>query len=77
MSDYYQGAAQIPQYAVDDGAATTADGIVVNYSDRRMLNPTRSATRGEVAAFIHQARVSQGKPVPITDQVTSQYLVGH
>jgi S-layer homology domain len=76
VSDYYQDAAQIPQYAVDDVAATTAAGIVVNYPDRRMLNPTRSATRGEVAALIHQALVSQGKTAPIADQPAAQYVVG-
>ncbi len=64
------------QYAVDDVAATTAAGIVVNYPDRRMLNPTRPATRGEVAAIIHQALVSQGKAVPIADPSASQYMVG-
>ncbi|MBM0744234.1 S-layer homology domain-containing protein [Phormidium sp. CLA17] len=76
VSDYYQDAAQIPQYAVDDVAATTAAGIVVNYPDQRVLNPTRPATRGEVAALIHQALVSQGKTVPISDQSASQYVVG-
>ena len=76
VSDYYQDAAQIPQYAVDDVAATTAAGIVVNYPDRRMLNPTRPATRGEVAALIHQALVSQGKTAPISDQSAAQYVVG-
>lgn len=76
VSDYYQDAAQIPPYAVDDVAAATAAGIVVNYPDRRMLNPTRPATRGEVAALIHQALVSQGKVAPIADQPAAQYVVG-
>jgi hypothetical protein len=40
VSDYYQDASRIPQYAVDDVAATTAAGIVVNHPDRRLLNPT-------------------------------------
>lgn len=75
VSDYYQDAAQIPQYAVDDVAATTAAGIVVNYPDRRMLNLTRPATRGEVAALIHQALVSQGKAAPIADRPEAQYVV--
>lgn len=75
VSDYYQDAAQIPQYAVDDVAATIAAGIVVNYPNLRALNPTRSATRGEVAALIHQALVSQGKAAPIADQTAAQYVV--
>ena len=41
-----------------------------------MSNPTRCATRGEVAALIHQALVSQGKPTPIADQPAAQYVVG-
>lgn len=49
--------------------------LMVNYPDRRMLNPTRPATRGEVAAFIHQALVSQGKAAPIADQSADQYVV--
>jgi hypothetical protein len=76
VTDYYQDAALIPQYAVDDVAATTAAGIVVNYPDKRMLNPTRPATRGEVAALIHQALVSQGKAAPIAEQAAAQYVVG-
>jgi len=75
VTNYYQDANQIPAYAVDDVAATTAAGIVVNYPDRRLLNPTRPATRGEVAALIHQALVSQGKAAPIAEQVASQYVV--
>jgi len=46
VSDYYQDTAAIPQYAVDDVAATTAAGIVVNYPDQLVLNPTQPATRG-------------------------------
>lgn len=76
VSDYYQDAAQIPQYAVDDVAATTAAGVVVNYPDQRVLNPTRPATRGEVAALIYQTLVSQGKAAPIADQTAAQYVVG-
>lgn len=76
VRDYYQDAEQIPQYAVDDVAATTTAGIVVNYPDRQVLNPTRPATRGEVAALIHQALVSQGKTAPIADQSGAQYVVG-
>ncbi len=75
VSDYYQDAAQIPQYAVDDVAATTAAGIVVNYPDRQVLNPNRPATRGEVSAFIHQALVSQSKAAPIEDQAAARYVV--
>ncbi len=76
VSNYYRDANQIPAYAVDDVAATTAAGIVVNYPDLRVLNPTRPATRGEVAALIYQVLVLQGKAAPIADQTASQYIVG-
>jgi len=75
VSNYYQDANQIPAYAVDDVAATTAAGIVVNYPNQRLLNPTRPATRGEVAALIYQVLVSQGKAAPISDQAATQYVV--
>jgi len=75
VSDYYQDTAAIPQYAVDDVAATTAAGIVVNYPDQLVLNPTQPATRGEVAALIYQALVSQGKAAPIVDQAAAQSVV--
>ncbi|NJL23597.1 MAG: S-layer homology domain-containing protein, partial [Leptolyngbyaceae cyanobacterium SM1_3_5] len=74
VSDYYQDADRIPQYAVDDVAETTAAGIVVNYPDRRILNPTRPATRGEVAALIHQSLVHQGKISPLpSDEAAANY----
>lgn len=76
VSDYYQDAAQIPQYAVDDVAEATAAGIVVNHPDRRTLNPTRPATRGEVSALIHQALVHQGRLEPLPEnQAARNYIV--
>jgi len=46
---YYTDAKQIPQYAVDDVAATKAN-IVVNYPNVRVLNP--KDPRGAAAALI-------------------------
>ncbi len=75
-SKYYQDAAQIPNYAVDAVAKTTAARIVVNYPDLRVLNPNRAATRGEVSALIHQALVSQGKISPLPANQATKYIVG-
>ena len=75
-SKYYRDAAQIPKYAVDAVAKTTAAGIVVNYPDLRVLNPDRAATRGEVSALIHQALVSQGKISPLPANQATKYIVG-
>lgn len=76
LSDYYQDAAQIPRYAVDSVAKTTAAGIVVNHPDRRVLNPIQPASRGEVAALIHQSLVQQGKINPLPNNETAaNYIV--
>ncbi|MEP0914940.1 S-layer homology domain-containing protein [Leptolyngbya sp. GB1-A1] len=76
ITNYYADADQIPQYAVDDVARATQAGIVVNYPETNLLNPNRAATRGEVAAFIHQALVDQGRlqPLPNTGE-TAQFVV--
>jgi hypothetical protein len=57
---YYGDAAQIPGYANSAIASATARGLVVNYPTVKQLNPTRPATRAEVAAFVYQALVSSG-----------------
>ena len=52
-------------------AAATEAGLVVNYRDRQLLNPDRSATRAEVAAFVYQALVYTNR----AEKIPSQYLV--
>jgi hypothetical protein len=77
VSNFYTDAEKIPQYAVDAVAKSTRAGIVVNHPDPKILNPTRPATRGEVAAFIHQALVNQGRLAPLDRSVAaSNYIVG-
>ncbi|HTL90170.1 MAG TPA: family 10 glycosylhydrolase [Leptolyngbya sp.] len=46
----------VPNYAKSAIAATTERKISVNFPDARRLNPNLSASRGEIAAFICQAR---------------------
>ncbi|WP_199247398.1 DUF1565 domain-containing protein [[Phormidium] sp. ETS-05] len=67
----YQDAAQIPDYALTAIAGATRNQLVVNYPQLDALNPNRTATRAEVAAFVYQALVNAGKAEPIT----SPYLV--
>lgn len=67
----YQDAEQIPKWAPGQVAAATQAGFVVNYPDQSVLNPNQSATRAEVAAFIHQALVQAGQ----ADRIDSQYIV--
>lgn len=51
--------------------------VVVNYPDRKVLNPNQPASRGDVAAFVHQALVAQGRIEPIPGEVeASNYIVG-
>lgn len=75
VSNYYADAQKIPLYAVDPIATATQAGMVVNYPDRRLLNPDRSATRAEIAALIHQALVHQGRLTPLTDSPAAEYIV--
>lgn len=68
----YNDGSSIPSYARTSIAAATEQRIVVNYPTVKQLNPTRVATRAEVAAFIYQALVSQGQAVAIN----SPYIIG-
>ncbi|WP_126147047.1 S-layer homology domain-containing protein [Synechococcus elongatus] len=61
----------IPDYARDRVAAATERNLVVNYPDPQFLNPNRSATRAEVAAFLYQSLASNGQVA----QVDSPYIV--
>ena len=42
-------------------SSATQRQIVVNYPVLVQLNPTQTATRAEVAAFVYQALVNAGK----------------
>lgn len=67
----YKDADQIPKWAMEKIAAATQAGLVVNYPEVQTLNPNKPATRAEVAAMLHQARVKAGKAQPIA----SEYIV--
>ncbi|MFE1746726.1 S-layer homology domain-containing protein [Coleofasciculus sp. H7-2] len=67
----YNDASSISSYARNSIAAATEKSIVVNYPTLQTLNPTRNATRAEVAAFIYQALVSSGQVAAIN----SPYIV--
>lgn len=55
----------IPDYARTAVATATQRGIVVNYPDPKLLAPSRSATRAEVAAMVYQALVTIGRTLVI------------
>ena len=58
-------------YARSPIAAATEKQIVVNYPDVKFLNPTVTATRAQVAAFIYQALVSSNQ----ASAINSPYIV--
>ncbi|NER23978.1 MAG: S-layer homology domain-containing protein [Symploca sp. SIO1C2] len=69
--NYYNDVSSISNYATTGIAAATEKNIVVNYPNLSFLRPTQNATRAEVAAFIYQALVNQGK----APTIASQYIV--
>jgi hypothetical protein len=72
----YRDASTIPEVARDSIAALTQNGIVVNYPDVKSLDPGKTVTRAEVAAFIHQALVKEGVLAPISRRTdVSKYIV--
>jgi hypothetical protein len=76
VDEYYTDANEIPQYAVDRVANATEAGMVVNHPEPQVLNPNGAATRGDVAAFVHQALVNQGEVEPLPEDVTAtNYIV--
>lgn len=68
----YDDRAKIPDYAKDEVATGTKKRMVVNYPKLKQLNPTRDATRAEVAAMVYQALVDGGRVAAID----SPYIVG-
>lgn len=72
LNQYYNDAENISDYARAPIAAATQRAIVVNYPNTQFLNPTRPATRADVAAFIYQALANSGQVAAIN----SPYIVG-
>ncbi|MBW4648290.1 MAG: S-layer homology domain-containing protein [Kastovskya adunca ATA6-11-RM4] len=72
----YRDASKIPNYARDSIAVATQKGFVVNYPNVTYLEPTKVATRADVAAFIHQALANEGVLAPISSRAAaSNYIV--
>lgn len=58
---FYTDKQKIPKWAVDQVAAATEAGLIVNYPKRQLLRPNATATRAEVAAMLYQAMAKNGK----------------
>ncbi|WP_341526725.1 DUF1565 domain-containing protein [Nostoc sp. UHCC 0302] len=63
--------AKIPEYAKDEVAKALEKQIIINYPNLKQLNPTRDATRAEVAAIVYQTLVDAGRVAAIN----SPYIV--
>ncbi len=73
---FYRDASSIPNYAREGVAAATQQGMVVNYPEVSYLDPTKTATRADVAAFIYQALVNEGVLAPIASRTQAySYIV--
>lgn len=68
----FQDASSIPSWATGQIAAATQRRMVVSYPSVSQLNPSREATRAEVAAFVYQSLVSAGR----AQAIPSPYIVG-
>ncbi|MCC5627259.1 DUF1565 domain-containing protein [Nostoc sphaeroides CHAB 2801] len=63
--------AKIPEYAKDEVVKAIDKGIIVNHPNVKQLNPTRDATRAEVAVMVYQALVDADRVAAIN----SPYIV--
>lgn len=61
----YTDSNEIPAYARSAVAAADEAGIVVHYPFSDKLEPNRNATRADVAAFVYQALVKQGRATAV------------
>ena len=68
---FYQDAKQVPNWAIDQVAAATEAGLVVNYPKPEILNPNAKATRADVAAMVYQALVKSGQ----AEAKPSEYII--
>jgi hypothetical protein len=67
----YNDRSAIPDYAKDEVATATKKKIVVNYPQLKQLNPTKDATRAEVAAMVYQALLDAKQ----VSAINSPYIV--
>ncbi|MEQ9238557.1 S-layer homology domain-containing protein [Coleofasciculus sp. E2-BRE-01] len=69
--DFYEDSDDIPEYGKEEVATSTKKQIVVNHPDVKKLDPTKAATRGEVAAMVYQALVDANQ----VSAIDSDYIV--
>ncbi|NJK38243.1 MAG: hypothetical protein HC835_11340 [Oscillatoriales cyanobacterium RM2_1_1] len=72
LSQYFIDAASIPAEELNWVAAAVEYRLVVNYPNRRILNPQKTATVAEVAAFVYQGMVQSGRMPSLTGNPVAQ-----
>jgi hypothetical protein len=60
LSDYYEDAANVPDYAVNAVAAASEKQMIANHPDFKKFNAEKFATRAEIAVFVYEALVEKG-----------------
>ncbi|MBE9216342.1 DUF1565 domain-containing protein [Plectonema cf. radiosum LEGE 06105] len=61
LNIYYADSSEIPNYAQNEVAIATLNGLIVNYPQTNKLRPNQPATRAEVAVMVYQILVLAGK----------------
>ena len=69
--NFFDDRTGIPDYAKDEVATAAQKQLVVNHPSLKKLNPTRDATRAEVAAIVYQALVNANR----VSAINSPYIV--
>jgi S-layer homology domain len=78
VSELFTDAAQVPTYGKNALLAATQKcaSVSFSYPTNKTYDPNRVATRGEIAASIHQTLVAAGRlPALATDSPAQQYIV--
>ena len=65
LNAYFDDAASIPAALRNSVAAAVENRLVVSYPNVRLLNPSQTITRAEMAGFVHQALVKTGQLSPL------------
>ncbi|MGB8700206.1 MAG: S-layer homology domain-containing protein, partial [Thermosynechococcaceae cyanobacterium] len=76
--EVFRDTSEIPDYARKGVGSATQKILVVNYPNVAFLNPNDVATRADIAAFVYQALVNQGKmsALPSTSKAVA-YIVNY
>jgi hypothetical protein len=78
IDELFTDTSQVPSYGRDQliAASQRCVAVSVSYPDGKTFNPTGTATRADVAAFLHQTLVAAGRLPKLADDSPAQkYIV--